>query len=88
MRFVAECVAGALLLLGGSWVVGKVGSKINSKANADIRSAAALERIAAAAERAYPPPETGPEKISVESMDCRDEKGIRQSCGFVNELRQ
>ena len=38
------------ITLSGAWLAAKVGGKMNAKANADVRSSAELERIAAALE--------------------------------------
>lgn len=54
LAFALEVALSLLLAAAGAWVAARVSGKINGKANADIRSSLALNRIAAAMERAYP----------------------------------
>lgn len=54
-RFTVEVLPGLLAALfigiAASYIAERIGHKANAKANADIRSSFALERIAAALER-------------------------------------
>jgi hypothetical protein len=51
--FVSRMIA-ILLMTALGWLATNAGYKLNAKANADIRSSYALERIAAALERSHP----------------------------------
>lgn len=53
IKFAVEVVIGMAIAVAGAWLAANVGGKINDKVN---RQAQAGERIAAALERAYPPP--------------------------------
>jgi hypothetical protein len=43
--FALECIVTAVLSLAGTWLVARAGNKMNSKANADVRSSYALQAL-------------------------------------------
>lgn len=50
IRSALEVVVGLLITTGGTYMAAKIGTKLNGKANADIRASAAQERIATSLE--------------------------------------
>lgn len=52
--FAIEVVVAMFIALAGAWIASKVGRKMNTQVNSDIRAADAQERIAAALDRAFP----------------------------------
>lgn len=56
IHFALEVVAGLFIAVAGATLAAKVGVKLNARANSEIRSAAAQERMAAAIERAAATP--------------------------------
>ena len=43
--FAFECIVAASVSALGTWIIGRVGNKMNSKANADVRSSYALQAL-------------------------------------------
>ncbi len=70
VQFALEVVAGLFIATAGAWLAAKTGLKLNERVN---RATIAQERIAAAAERAYPP---GPD-LTHPSMLRASAAGIR-----------
>lgn len=90
VKMVLKLVAALLVSIAGSWLAMKIGNKLNSKANGDIkagwsaernaladeRTASANERIANALERAYPPPTRLPRPLLLHESIPRDGEEI------------
>lgn len=96
VRFAIEVVTGLFIAVLGAWLAAKTGLKLNAKANGDIRAMVAQERIAAALERAYPPPKPlprpslldAPEAIVKRPGYIQNEDGCREVRGLRHEYNQ